>query len=594
MSDSPLRIVPSQKTQSDPPAGETSKQDELTKLRRLLLEPEQGQINNILERLNNPRVRARETSRSLTEAIRLRTAEDESLNEALGPTIVKAFHNSVRKDPKPVADAISPLMGPAIRRYISMMLNSMVQSFDHALKNSLSWQGLKWRIEAARTGKSFAEVVMLHTLLYRVEQVFLIHKSSGVKLAHVSSPLIKSQDADIVSGMMTAIAEAIKNFARDSFESTRDEADESIGTLDLGDRKVWFEAGPRAVLAAVIRGKAPESLRSEFLAPTIEAIHAEMGETLDAFAGDSKPFEPAQPYLESCLQQRTADQTDSANLKTPFYLWLLLGLLIAGLGAWALFAWRDQRRWNEYIEKLRKTPGIVIIEEGKQGGRRFVRGLRDPLAESPEKILREQTRLDPDKIDAKHWEPYQSFDKEFLEKRARQILEPPGNVELKFENGMLIARGLAPIEWINDARKFARAIPGITAFNEKEVVSEEARRIEQVVLRFVVGTTQIIPGQERELKVLMTEVQKLTESAAAAGRIVQIEIVGHTDTEGSESMNERLSADRALRILSMLEVNAIKKDLLAARGAASREPVSGESSETSKQFNRSVSFKVRR
>ncbi|MCI0664485.1 MAG: hypothetical protein L0220_25780, partial [Acidobacteria bacterium] len=98
MSDSPLRIVPNKPPESAQPAGSDAaqnepKQDEMAELRSLLIEPEQIQIKNILERLNNPRVRAREMSRSLPEAIRQRTARDESLKEALTPTIVTAFHN---------------------------------------------------------------------------------------------------------------------------------------------------------------------------------------------------------------------------------------------------------------------------------------------------------------------------------------------------------------------------------------------------------------------------------------------------------------------------------------------------------------------
>src|SRR5262245_45828984 len=212
MSDSPLRIVPNQPVERDEPENVDSTedaviQDEMDELRRLLVKREQVQINNMLERLNNPHIRAREMSRLLSEAIKLRAARDDSLTEALAPTVVTSFHNSVKKDPRPVAEAISPLMGPAIRRAISAALNAMIQSFDQALKHSLSWQGVKWRIEALRTGQSFAEVVLRHTLVYQVEQVFLIHKSSGLLLQHVAARSVETQDADIVSGMLTAIQE---------------------------------------------------------------------------------------------------------------------------------------------------------------------------------------------------------------------------------------------------------------------------------------------------------------------------------------------------------------------------------------------------
>src|SRR5262249_44089624 len=157
---------------------------------------------------------------------------------------------------RPVAEAISPLMGPAIRRAISIALNSMIQAFDQALKHSFSRQGLKWRIESWRTGKSFPEGVVLRALGYRCEHVFLIHKQSGLLLQHIAASSVETQDADIVSGMLTAIQEANRSFAHDSFGPAQDER---IDTLDLGACEVWFEPSTQVVLALVIRGKAPES-----------------------------------------------------------------------------------------------------------------------------------------------------------------------------------------------------------------------------------------------------------------------------------------------------------------------------------------------
>ncbi|MFN0086864.1 MAG: OmpA family protein [Blastocatellia bacterium] len=587
MSDSPLRIVPNQQPESETPAGEDPRSEELAELRRLLLEPEQLQLNNILERLNNPRVRAREMSRALTESVRLRTERDDSLTEALGPTIVTAFRRSVEKDPKPVADAISPLMGPAIRRYISMMLNGMVQSFDQAMKYSLSWQGVKWRIEARKAGVSFAEVVILHTLVYRVEQVFLIHKPTSLKLAHVSADSIKAEDADIVSGMMNAIKEAIQSFAQDSFGSGQDE---TIDTIDMGDRKIWLEYGPHAALAVVIRGKAPENLRGDFFAPALEAIHIEMNETLQSFDGDDHPFELARPHLETCLLSDYQGRQDPAKFKVPPYLWIPGALAILGLAAWIFFSVREHRRWNGYLERLRSTPGIVVTEEGSRRGKRYLAGLRDPLAADPAALLRE-TAVDPGDV-LSEWKPYQSMEPPFIEERARQLLAPPPGVTLQFENGVLYARGAVSYQWIADARRFARVLPGVTRFDGQQLEIEEIRRVERRVILFAAGTAELAPGQQSELQSLIAEVQQLDRASLGAEQSPRIEVIGHTDAEGPEETNQRLSESRASRVLSVLAANGVRRELLTARGAASHEPIRLGSGETDKRFNRSASIKV--
>jgi len=108
---------------------------------------------------------------------------------------------------------------------------------------------LKWRLEAIRTKRSFAEVVLLHTLVYRVEEIFLIHTQSGILLQHVGAEANHGKDPDLVSGMLTAIQE----FVKDSFNS---QTGEMLDTLRMdGDHSVWIEQGPHAMLAAVIRLK---------------------------------------------------------------------------------------------------------------------------------------------------------------------------------------------------------------------------------------------------------------------------------------------------------------------------------------------------
>lgn len=604
MSDSPLRIVPS-KPAPRPTIEDAAARDatpeaegsagEMEELRRLLLEPEQLQLSNILERLNNPRVRAREMSRPLPEAIRLRNAQDDALSEALSPTIVKAFHASIKKDPHPVAEAISPLMGPAIRRAISVALSSMVQSFDQALKYSLSWQGVKWRWEAVATGKSFAEVVLRHTLLFRAEQAFLIHKQTGLLLLHVTADPTITQDADIVSGMLTAIQVAIGNFARDSFGSSENE---QIDTLNMGEREIWFESGQHAVLAVVVKGEAPEALRTDYFAPALESIHTAQREDFNAFKGDPAPFEDSRPHLEDCLQSQYQGGAKVANFKVPIYLRVLFVLAILGFGALIFFGVRSQWRWHNYLNRLKAEPGIVVTETGLQWNKRFVAGLRDPLAADPETILRNETPINPAGV-VSRWEPYQALDAELVLARAKKILDPPAGVELKFNQGKLFADGTASHDWISETQKVARLLPGVTAFDDQNLTDEDLkepeelrRQIQQQVVRFVMGGVQIAPGQIQSLQTLMADVQKLFAIAPVAGRRVRIEIIGHTDTEGDELSNQRLSRQRAVKIHSMLLSKQLNPDSIIPVGVGSTQPVRAETSDADKQFNRSVSFRV--
>jgi OOP family OmpA-OmpF porin len=188
----------------------------------------------------------------LPEAIALRAGRDRHLARALAPTIDGAISESVRRRPREIATAIFPILGPAIRKAIAETLAGLVNSINSGIEHSLSPRGLKWRIEAWRTGVPYAQIVLRHALVYRVEQVFLIHPENGLLLSHASAP--DSLRRPLVSGMLTAI----RDFVADSFAREREAG--GLRRFSVGELTVMVEQGPRALLAAVIRGQAPDTL----------------------------------------------------------------------------------------------------------------------------------------------------------------------------------------------------------------------------------------------------------------------------------------------------------------------------------------------
>jgi OOP family OmpA-OmpF porin len=244
---------------------------------------------------------------------------------------------------------------------------------------------------------------------------------------------------------------------------------------------------------------------------------------------------------------------------------------------------------------LEAQPGIIVGRTGARGGKFFVTGSRDPNAANPETILKEQTALDPNDV-ISSWQSHLSLEPEIVLARARSQLEPPSGVVLKFDQGKLSAEGATSHQWIAEAQRLAPLIPGVAEFDDTNLIDkdlDELRlQIERQVIRFVVGRDQIAAGQNQAIKDLAAQIKTLSAQAPAAGRVARIEIVGHTDTEGDENTNQRLSDSRAARILSMLTVSGVNKDIFFIRGAASKEPVRPETSASDREFNRSVSFKI--
>ena len=71
-----------------------------------------------------PISRANELSRVLPEAIIKRSSRDDSLVTALTPTVEKSVRFSIKGNLKAFADALFPVMGPAIRKAISEALRN--------------------------------------------------------------------------------------------------------------------------------------------------------------------------------------------------------------------------------------------------------------------------------------------------------------------------------------------------------------------------------------------------------------------------------------------------------------------------------------
>ncbi|MGI9106341.1 MAG: OmpA family protein [Pyrinomonadaceae bacterium] len=563
--------------QTELPADDES----MAELRSLLLGPAEARLAEIHSRVTDPQWQLKEVSHVLPAAIAVRSRQDNDLSEALAPTLTSAIERSVRKNPQPLVDAIFPVMGPAIRKAIAAALNGMVQSLNQSLSHSLSLQGLKWRFEAWRTGKSFAEVVLLHTLLYRVEQVFLIHKETGLLLLHVVAPNATAQDADMVSGMLTAI----QDFVHDSFSA---QEGDQLDQLQVGELTVWIERGPHAVLAGVIRGAAPQELKEVFQA-TIENIHLQYNEALVDFSGDAAQFEPAKLMLEDCLQAQFETRREAAGggrKYTP--LLIITGVILLALLLWGFFVFRNARRWNVFVEKLKSEPGIIVVEAGELQGKYFISGLRDPLARDPQLMLQEAD-IDPRETISR-WQPFQAMNPEFLLARARQLLDAPATVQLKVLDNMLVAEGFATHQWVSETRRTVRFIPGLNQFRDDNLLDLD--RIEKPTLLFELNQTQLIPGQEEKLQQLVADIKRLHELAHSMNKNVRLEITGHTDTSGTEARNGTLSQGRAETVASALNARLPFDAPLKIAYFGSKEKLRQEVTEIDRAANRSVTFKI--
>src|ERR1041385_4593488 len=97
-----------------------SSNDELSELRDLLLAPEQTQLSDLQERIDNPVRYAADVSRVLHNAVTLSLNRDNKLSTALMPTVESAIGVSVKKKKQRRVDVSFSLLGPGFRRAFSI------------------------------------------------------------------------------------------------------------------------------------------------------------------------------------------------------------------------------------------------------------------------------------------------------------------------------------------------------------------------------------------------------------------------------------------------------------------------------------------
>ncbi|HND10250.1 MAG TPA: hypothetical protein PLY80_07420 [Pseudomonadota bacterium] len=554
-------------TESDSQKAAAGPDNAYRELRELLLSPEQRELEDLRRRLDRPAVPPVEIIAStLPSAFTLASQGDKALSQAMLPLVEGSIAQSVRQHPDAIVEAIFPIIGAAISRAVRETLARMMQQTTYAMEHAFSLRSWKWRLEARATGKPFSEVVLLHSLVYRVEQVFLIHPETGLLLQHVFAdslaPMLgeETQYAAMVSSMLTAI----QDFVRDSF---RVESKAALDSIDVGELSVWIERGPQAVLACVIRGTAPLSLRT-VLRTALESCHRDHYEALKQFSGDTEDLRMLRSYLEPCLLLRIEPQRRNSLLP-----WLLVSLvLLSGIGYAGLQLYREQTR-RKYIEsalvKLGLQPGVAIVEK-KQSGRHYhVTALRDPFAETESELLRTSGLSAQDvTVD---FRPFFAGEPSLILLRVKKALKPPVGVSLGFAEGTLTAMGTADAQWIADAKLVAPAVAGVAQFDCQvqplpqpptplEQLLQKAQTIENTEIHFRAGSAEFLPGQSEVFQRAVVEIRELLLLADKLERgSTMIEVHAYTDDIGDAQYNLRLRESRSAVMLHLLMSAGIDK-----------------------------------
>jgi OOP family OmpA-OmpF porin len=267
-------------------------------------------------------------------------------------------------------------------------------------------------------------------------------------------------------------------------------------------------------------------------------------------------------------------------------------------------------------------------------------------------VLLEEAKLQTERI-IFHWEPYYSFSSEFLFRRIDDFLSPPGSVKLDLDNGVLYAHGSAFHAWIIEARKKVNIIPGITQYNEDNLVDIDLKlntpetitlelengvlhayggashrwivdsrdlaetlpgishfaddhivdmdlnemgmikqKIEVQSFPFSRGSSEITEGQEAGLEALAWDIRRIFELAEVLEKDIHIQIVGYADRTGTDEVNLKVSRERAESVLAFLASKGLNEDEFTTIGLGARESPLNIKTPRGRESDRCVIFRV--
>lgn len=412
---------------------------ELERLKSLLLTAERERI----ERLETQRADLQATFDNLPvdlpeliERAQLLAAPGR-LGRAIAEPVADALGEAVQRRRQSIVDALFPVIMPAIRRAIAEYLRVLSTDINRLLESSFTPRGIRWRIESWRTGVPYAEIAIKHSLRFRVDYLLLVQNESGLVLDRESAADVPALDGDAIAGMLTAIGD----FVRDSVAS---QGGDGLSSATVGEHLLWVLEGPRAKLAAFIRGVPPESLKTELQA-RLEGLHARFGDDLALDPERIKGLPEIKDALTPDDLRSSQDPGEVAETKgSARNLGIVIGVFVLLLLALLFVLWRWQQRVDSAEQRLRHWPGFHLTEIQTSAWRSVrVRGLLDPLAESPLQSLRTQefTAVDV-ALDVRG---YLSTDPEIVAKRLRLLLQLPAGVEVTVDQGVARFVGSAGI-----------------------------------------------------------------------------------------------------------------------------------------------------
>jgi outer membrane protein OmpA-like peptidoglycan-associated protein len=458
----------------------------------------------------------------------------------IAPLVSGAIKEQIRGERDAMIDALYPIIGSTISKYLSQTLTDLVRTIDRKIESNFTFKGLSRKIRSRMSGVSEAELLLSESISMRVEAAFLIHKTSGLVIAQSQGPDTAALDPDLLSGMLTAI----RSLFNDSMNSAQQARE--LDQIEYGEWKIILESAGYCYLAVVVHGIPDKGLRNS-MRKTLASIAQMPENTVERYTGDIANIPEEIPHAVSELVRHAqAGSAASEKKKAPWAFFVAFGVVLLAivipLGLKFTRDAQDRRNEAKAAEVLQTAApmplrGISVsahrdlLELFGTTPNAYQRDKADAVIKSAFPGLTIENHISADPTP-----PLPAL----VNRRAEEIASALNALEGVFLNAKvtkdhLVITGFLPDSLLRTSiiTSFAE-IPGIRSFDCKlaEGVPELAARI-----YFETNSSTVRPGQLAQLYDVKEVLQRAPWS--------HIQIIGHSDPNGSETHNHELATWRA-------------------------------------------------
>lgn len=230
--------------------------DQFAKLKELLLSDEREQADKLSTEISKVKKElwAEDDIEHRVEPVIERKIEylKENFPILFGDTITETIKLQIRESQDEVVDALYPILGKMVKKYVSSEFQRFSDNVDKQLTNVFSWKFWQRKFKSWFGGVKESDLLMQQIMDPQVMEIFVVEQESGILLGSYSRN--KTMDQDMIAAMLTAI----KSFVHDAFQKK----DQELEIIEYETYKIFIKNFKSYYISVVLTGVIDEEFKN--------------------------------------------------------------------------------------------------------------------------------------------------------------------------------------------------------------------------------------------------------------------------------------------------------------------------------------------